>query len=153
KVRVVTFDENFSRELCGGTHVKATGEIGYFRFTTETSVAAGIRRVEAVCGLSADELLRDEKHRLLQVKQALGQSDNVAEDVLKLIEEKKALEKEIRKIQMQNTASRLDELLEQAEELASGVKMVKGEIDGADMNALKQLGYDALQKSSENTAI
>ncbi|MBD3615334.1 MAG: alanine--tRNA ligase [Gracilimonas sp.] len=152
-VRVITFDEDYSVELCGGTHVGATGEIGYFRFTQETSVAAGIRRIEAVCGTQADKLLRDEKRLLQQVKGAIGQTQNLAADVLKLVEEKKALEKELEKVQMQNTGAKLDELIQNAGSLDSGIKLVKGEILGADMDALKQLGYDGLQKTKENTAI
>ncbi|MEX0608938.1 MAG: alanine--tRNA ligase [Balneolaceae bacterium] len=152
-VRVVTFDENFSIELCGGTHVKATGEIGYFRFTTETSVAAGIRRIEAVCGKHADELLRDEKKLLQKIKGVVGQSNDPAADVMKLIEEKKMLEKQLDKIQMQNTGAKLDDLVKNPESLDGDIRLVKGEIPGADMAALKQLGYDALQKTKEKTAI
>jgi alanyl-tRNA synthetase len=152
-VRVITFDEDYSMELCGGTHVGATGEIGYFRFTNETSVAAGILRIEAVCGTQADKLLRDEKRLLQQVKGAIGQTQDLAADVLKLIEEKKALEKELDKVQMQNTGAKLDELMQAAGSLDSGIKLVKGEIPGADMDALKQLGYDGIQKAKENTAI
>lgn len=152
-VRVITFDEDYSVELCGGTHVGATGEIGYFRFTNETSVAAGIRRIEAVCGTQADKILRDEKRLLQQVKGAIGQTEDLAADVMKLIEDKKALEKELEKVQMQNTGAKLDELIRDAVSLDSGIKLVKGEIAGADMDALKQLGYDGLQKTKENTAI
>ncbi|MEX0844265.1 MAG: alanine--tRNA ligase, partial [Balneolaceae bacterium] len=152
-VRVITFDEDYSVELCGGTHVGATGEIGYFRFTNETSVAAGIRRIEAVCGTQADKLLRDEKRLLQQVKGAMGQTQDLAGDVLKLVEEKKSLEKELEKVQMQNTGAKLDELIQHAETLDAGIRLVKGEISGADMDVLKQLGYDALQKTKENTAI
>lgn len=152
-VRVITFDEDYSVELCGGTHVGATGEIGYFRFTNETSVAAGIRRIEAVCGMHADKLLRDEKRLLQRVKGAIGQTEDLAADVLKLIEEKKALEKELEKVQMQNTGAMLDELIANAGELDSGIKLVKGEIAGADMDALKQLGYDGIEKTKKNTAI
>ena len=152
-VRVITFDEDYSVELCGGTHVEATGEIGYFRFTNETSVAAGIRRIEAVCGTQVDKLLRDEKRLLQQVKGAIGQTQDLAADVLKLIEEKKALEKELEKVQMQNTGAKLDELIKDAGSLDSGINLVKGEIPGADMDALKQLGYDGLQKVKKNTVI
>lgn len=152
-VRVITFDEDYSVELCGGTHVGATGEIGYFRFTQETSVAAGIRRIEAVCGTQADKVLRDEKKLLQQVKGAIGQTQDLAADVLKLIEEKKALEKELEKVQMQNTGAKLDELIRDAGSLGSGINLVKGEIAGADMDALKQLGYDGIQKTKKNTAI
>jgi alanyl-tRNA synthetase len=152
-VRVITFDEDYSVELCGGTHVGATGEIGYFRFTNETSVAAGIRRIEAVCGSQADKLLRSEKRLLQQVKGAVGQTEDLAADILKLIEEKKALEKELEKVQMQNTGAKLDELIQGAGELNLGINLVKGEIPGADMDALKQLGYDGLQKVKKNSVI
>ena len=152
-VRVITFDENYSVELCGGTHVGATGEIGYFRFTQETSVAAGIRRIEAVCGNQADKLLRDEKRLLQQVKGVIGQSQDLAADVMKLMNEKKSLEKELEHMQLQNTGAKLDEFIQNAATVDSGIQLVKGEIAGADMDVLKQLGYDGLQKTKSNTAI
>lgn len=150
-VRIITFDKEYSVELCGGTHVSATGEIGYFRFTQETSVAAGIRRIEAVCGKAADQVLRDEKEVIRNVKQALGQSSDLAHDVQKLLEEKKALEKELSKLNLQNTGAKLSDLISAASAINGEIKLVKGEISGADMNILKQLGYDALQKSPQNT--
>ncbi|SMO53146.1 alanine--tRNA ligase [Gracilimonas mengyeensis] len=153
KVRVITFDKDYSMELCGGTHVGATGEIGYFRFTQETSVAAGIRRIEAVCGAQADKLLRDEKKLLQQVKGTIGQTEDLAADIQKLIDEKKALEKELEKVQLQNTGAKLEEFIQNAGELDSGIQLVKGEISGANMDTLKQLGYDGIQKTKENTAI
>lgn len=152
-VRVITFDEDYSVELCGGTHVGATGEIGYFRFTTETSVASGIRRIEAVCGIEADTMLRKEKQLLQQVKATLGQSQDLVGDLVKLMDEKKALEKELEHIQLENTGAKLDELIRDAGTLEGDIQLVKGEISGADMDVLKQLGYDALQKTKENTAI
>lgn len=152
-VRVITFDEDYSVELCGGTHVGATGEIGYFRFIHESSAAAGIRRIEAVVGKAADKLIRNEKHTIHTIKSAIGQTDDLVGSILKLQEEKKVLEKELEKLNLQNTGAKLDELLRSAEDLNGGVSLVKGEISGADMNVLKQLGYDALQKRSENTVI
>ncbi len=150
-VRVITFDEDYSVELCGGTHVGATGEIGYFRFVHESSVAAGIRRIEAVTGKAADKLIREEKHTVQNIKSAFGQTDDLVASIHKLQEEKKALEKELEKLNLQNTGARLDELLQASESLNGSLSLVKGEISGADMGVLKQLGYDALQKSPENT--
>ncbi len=151
EVRVITFDAEFSRELCGGTHVKATGEIGYFRFTQETSVAAGVRRIEAVCGKAADELLRNEQSLLREIKNVIGQSSDFVADIRKLQEEKKALEKELSAQNLQNTGAKLTELFSNPESLDGNINLVKGDIPGADMDVLKQLGYDALEKSSSNT--
>jgi alanyl-tRNA synthetase len=151
EVRVITFDPEFSRELCGGTHVKATGEIGYFRFTQETSVAAGVRRIEAVCGKAADQILRSEQSLLKEIKGVIGQSTDLVADIKKLQEDKKALEKELSAQNLQNTGAKLTELFSNPELLDGNITLVKGEIPGADMDVLKQLGYDALEKSSSNT--
>lgn len=152
-VRVITFDEDYSVELCGGTHVGATGEIGYFRFIHESSAAAGIRRIEAVVGKAADELIRNEKHTIQSIKSSIGQTDNLIGSIHRLQEEKKTLEKALEKLNLQNTGAKLDELIKSAESLNGSTSIVKGEIAGADMNVLKQLGYDALQKQSEKTVI
>jgi alanyl-tRNA synthetase len=76
-VRVITFDPKFSVELCGGTHVKATGEIGLLKVTSEASVAAGIRRIEAVTGSKALELLNDADRKLNDLKNLLKTPDAV----------------------------------------------------------------------------
>lgn len=151
QVRVITFDKDFSRELCGGTHVKATGEIGYLRIVHETSVAAGIRRIEAVCGKAADKLLRTENELLKEIKKAIGQSNDLMVDIKKLQEEKKSLEKELSAQNLQNTGSMLADLLASPENIGEDIKLIKGEIPNADMDMLKQLGYDALEKSPSGT--
>jgi len=151
-VRMITFDPSFSVELCGGTHVKSTGEIGYFRFTSESSVASGIRRIEAVTGAKADVLLREEKHQLAKIQQVTGQQADTVEFIEQLLKEKKQLEKELEKLKLQAAGSTLDALINQAENL-SEFKLVKGEIPGADIAKLKQLGYDALNKVGNSAVI
>ncbi|MDR9407842.1 MAG: alanine--tRNA ligase [Balneolaceae bacterium] len=152
EVRVITFDPNYSVELCGGTHVDATGRIGYFRFTNETSVAAGIRRVEAVVGRSADKLLREEHSLVESLKGLLGDQNDPKKSVQELLEEKKHLEKELKKLQHQKAAGRLDEILEHGQDI-NGIKLFTGKLDGGSMDRLKQSGYDALNKQEKESVI
>jgi alanyl-tRNA synthetase len=152
KVRVITFDPRFSVELCGGTHVKATGQIGYFRFTGESSAAAGIRRVEAVAGMAADELLRSEKQMVYQLRELTGSQGDLIKDVERLIAEGKKLQKEIQQLKGKQAAGKLDDLLNSGEDVA-GVKLFTGNVPGADMNVLKQMGYDALNMLKTNSVI
>mgnify|MGYP000238810936 FL=1 len=150
-VRVISFDPDYSMELCGGTHVEATGEIGYFRFTGESSAAAGIRRIEAKVGKSVDEYLRQENELVQQIRSEIGQSQDLVRDIHQLIEERKDLEKEVEELRKQQSASKLDGLIQNAQELNNGVKLVSGEVPHADMDLLKQLGYESLDKQKEGT--
>lgn len=152
EVRVITFDPDYSVELCGGTHVDATGRIGYFRFTNETSVAAGIRRVEAVVGRSADKLLREEHSLVESLKGLLGDQTDPKKSIQELLEEKKQLEKELKKLQHQKAAGRLDEILDDGQDI-NGIKLFTGKLDGGSMDRLKQSGYDALNKQEEESVI
>ncbi|MDX1637831.1 MAG: alanine--tRNA ligase [Balneolaceae bacterium] len=151
QVRVITFDDDFSVELCGGTHAEATGELGYLRFLNESSAAAGIRRVEAVVGQRADHLLREEKELVESIRAEIGQSENLVRDIHRLIEERKELEKELDRLKKQQSSDTLNRLIQNAEEIADGIKLVSGEIEDAGMDLLKQLGYESLEKSSSGT--
>ncbi len=151
RVRVITFDPDYSVELCGGTHVEATGEIGYFRLTAESSAAAGIRRIEAVAGRSADRLLRDEHRTMERIRGEIGQTENLAEDIHALINERKQLEKEVERLRLRQAGAELDRLMSDGETLAEDIRLVRGEIRDADMDMLKQLGYDALEKEPGGT--
>ncbi|MGM0545521.1 MAG: alanine--tRNA ligase [Bacteroidota bacterium] len=151
EVRVITFDPEYSMELCGGTHVEATGEIGYFRFTGESSAAAGIRRIEAKVGKSVDEYLRQENELVQKIRSEIGQSQDLVRDIHQLIEERKELEKELEDLRKQQSASKLDDLIASGIEIDGGIKLVSGEISNADMDLLKQLGYESLDKQKEKT--
>ncbi|MFU8811911.1 MAG: alanine--tRNA ligase [Balneolaceae bacterium] len=151
RVRVVTFDPDYSVELCGGTHVRHTGEIGYFRFVQETSVAAGIRRVEAVTGLHADRHLRREKATLQHLQSVVGSGDPIPE-IEKLIEQKKALEKELEAVQKEQAGGALDSILDSGKAVEE-ITLYTGTVPAADMDTLKQLGYDALNKTGEKSVI
>ena len=151
-VRVVTFDPHYSMELCGGTHVNATGEIGYFRFLSESSAAAGVRRVEAVAGKKADQMLRDEKKRLKRVSSALGSAENIVDEIHKLITQNKDLNRELDKLQKEQASGELDVILESGTDVES-VTLYTGEVLGADMDLLKEMGYRALQKMDSEAVV
>ncbi|HLR24791.1 MAG TPA: alanine--tRNA ligase, partial [Fodinibius sp.] len=151
RVRVISFDADFSMELCGGTHVNATGEIGYFRLVSEASAAAGVRRIEARAGQSADRYLRSERDLLNNIRALVGQSDDLVHDISSLINDRKSLEKEVEKLKHQQSLDKLNELFDRSAQLEGNILLVSGEIGQADMDLLKQLGYESLEKSKKRT--
>jgi alanyl-tRNA synthetase len=113
-VRVITFDPAFSVELCGGTHVKATGTIGLFKVTSESSVAAGVRRIEAVTADGAYEYFNQSLALLQEVKGLLKNPKDVAASVQSLLEEKQALEKKLEAVHQEKAVQLKDDLARRA---------------------------------------
>ena len=135
-VRVVSVGD-YSKELCGGTHCKATGEIGLFLILSEGSVASGIRRIEALTGKSAFEYLRQKKAEFDEIKELL-KSENPLEKVERLLDDIKSLEKEIQKLKTGSTGDVISDAVKDAFEL-NGVKIVKLRLDGLNTNELRLL--------------
>jgi len=127
----------FSIELCGGTHVNRTGDIGLFRIVQEGGIAAGVRRIEAITGTRAlqkvrqDELILD---RIAETVKASG--DNVLDKVQQLLANNKALEKELQQLKGKLASAAGDELLGKAASVA-GVKVLVSEVEGLDSKALR----------------
>lgn len=136
KVRVVSI-ENFSKELCGGTHCKATGEIGLFVVHSEGSVASGIRRIEALTGKNAFNYLRQKSLEILSIKRLL-KTETPVDKITKLIDEIKTLEKEIKRLKTGASPDLVTEAIKNAFEI-NGIKIVKMRQDGLGHNELRIL--------------
>lgn len=135
EVRVL--DIGTSRELCGGVHVHRTGDIGLFKIVAEGGIAAGIRRVEAVTGEVAFNLVQDMNARISQVAATMKvQPEDIGARLNQWQEQMKSLEKEVAALKSKLAANQADAMLSQAEEI-NGVKILVATLDGADANALR----------------
>ncbi len=151
EVRVVGMG-GFSTELCGGTHVRRTGDIGLFKITAEGGVAAGVRRVEAVTGEIALEHVRDAEMRLARVAELVrGGRDDVERKVEQLNSRVRQLEKELEAYRGKLAASQGDALVDATREI-NGVKVIATRMDGADGKALRE-AMDRLKDKLGSAAI
>ena len=150
QVRVITFDPDYSMELCGGTHVAATGEIGLFRFLSEGSVASGVRRVEAVAGEAAFEHVEGQLDELTQARrQFRSLQESLPDAVARLQEERDALQEQVDQLRQQQLAGRLDDFIADNATEVDGVTVVTGRLDRADMDELQEVGQQLRDKLGE----
>jgi alanyl-tRNA synthetase len=137
-VRVISFGD-FSTELCGGTHARATGDIGLFKIVSESGIAAGVRRLEALTGLGALEHMRRQEELLQRVAGLLKTSPkDLPERVEKLLEERRLLERELEKARAEKRGAASSDLSEGAR-LVNGVSLVSARLDGAEARDLRSL--------------
>jgi len=135
-VRVLRMGD-FSTELCGGTHVKAVGDIGLFKIVSETGIASGVRRIEAVTGAAAIQWVEEDEIRLQRIADLVKAGrDDVAEKVTQLVERSRRLEKELGQLKSKLASSAGSDLAGNAVEVA-GVKVLAAKLDGVDPKALR----------------
>ena len=139
-VRVITFDPKYSVELCGGTHVAATGQIGMFKIISESSVAAGVRRIEAVTAEGAQEFFNGSLAVLSEIKSLLKNPKDVAASVQGLIEEKHALEKKLEQFNQERANALKDQLARKATK-SNGHTLILEKVSVADADSLKNIAY------------
>lgn len=139
-VRVITFDETFSKELCGGTHVPATGAIGYFKIISESAVAAGVRRIEAITGIAAEQYIIAQSKLVNDLKELLKNPKDISKSVEGLIDENNRLKKEIEKSILEKSSGLKDELAKKAENI-NGINFIAQKVDLPNADAVKNLAY------------
>jgi alanyl-tRNA synthetase len=148
-VRVIIFDPKYSLELCGGSHVDSTGKIGLFKFTSEGSVSAGVRRVEAITGIKALERIREQELTLNSLKDLLKGSTDVFASVKTLIEEKSALQKKVDALENEKLQNVKGELLQNIETI-DGIQVIAAKVAVANADGLKQLAFDLKAKMNNS---
>ncbi|RLD39487.1 MAG: alanine--tRNA ligase [Bacteroidetes bacterium] len=148
KVRVVQFGD--SVELCGGTHVKATGQIGLFKILHESAIAAGIRRIEAITGEKAISYYNSQAHELNQIRNILKGQKDLSKGVKNLQDENKKLQKQIDELNQAKAANIKNTLLSEAVEI-NGIKLITDSVD-LDANNIKNLVF-ALLRETKHTLI
>lgn len=139
-VRVLSMgDDNFSVELCGGTHVERLGDIGRFKIISESGIASGVRRIEAVTGLEAYKLDKSNEDNLDMIANLIkSNSVNLLEKIRQLISNQKSLEKQIANFQKQLASDQSGNLISKAKDI-NGVKLLAIEVSGVSAKDLRNL--------------
>ena len=139
QVRVITFDENYSRELCGGTHVKATGQIGFLKIRSESAVAAGVRRIEAITANAAETLINEQWTIIHELKQLLSAKD-LKKSVEQLLDEKAELQKKLDAFENERTATVKTQLKNKVVS-SNGLNILIEKVDIGSADQLKNLSF------------
>ncbi len=137
-VRVIRFGN--SVELCGGTHVSRTGNIGLFKITSESAISAGVRRIEAISGKKAEEFFYAQVDGLKAVKDIIGNPSDVLQGVEKMVAENNALKKEVEAL-LKEQVKQIKATLKQTARTVSGVSVIASKVELTSPDAIKDLAY------------
>jgi alanyl-tRNA synthetase len=140
-VRVVTIDPDYSVELCGGTHVGSTGELGFFKITSEGAVAAGVRRIEAISGVAAENLVQEQFNLVNNLRESLKNPKDINKAILSLQEENALLKKQVEKFEAAQLRQ-LRETLVQKGEVINGAEFIGAVVQVSNADALKKLASE-----------
>jgi alanyl-tRNA synthetase len=144
-VRVITFDPQFSVELCGGTHVKSTGQIGYFKIVSESAIAAGVRRIEAITADKAETVINEQLSVLSELRELLKNPKDLVKSVESLLEEKSQLSKQIEAFHLQEAQAIKNQLLNKVQQ-NNGVALIAEKVTLPTADSLKQIAYELKAK-------
>jgi alanyl-tRNA synthetase len=147
KVRVIKFGDSI--ELCGGTHTPATGNIGYFKIVSESAIAAGVRRIEAVTGAAAEAFMMEKQHLYEELKSMLG-TDDIMRSIEKLMQDYDKAKKEIEQFEKEKINQFTSEIKQKATEI-NGIHVIR-EVRDMNPDGMKQAAYN-LRTSMEKLAI
>ena len=150
-VRVVIIDPSYSVELCGGTHAGSTGELGFFKITHETAVAAGVRRIEAFCGEAAEEYLNNQLRELNSIKEQLRNPKDILKTIENTLAENTILKKQLEHFENKLLIGIRNELL-QKNEVIKGINFIGEVIGVTNADALKKLCFD-LKNNLDNYVV
>lgn len=152
EVRVLSVGD-FSKELCGGTHVFNSGEIGLFRITSEAGIASGVRRIEAVTGFNAIRLMNEREKMLEEVQELVKATKyDIVQKVAQHLQEEKTLQKELDEMRKAQSLSFVDDLLSRKEDIA-GLAVVRGEVLQVEASDLRDITEKILDKLQSGVVV